>query len=224
MHLHVPKLLKPELLKEVQSALKAAVFTDGRATAGALAKGVKHNLQVNWERTPGRERLQGAVMAAITENLLVRAAVLPRKVLAPLFNKHGPGMGYGAHMDNPIQGGSVLLRTDVSVTIFLSDPAAYQGGELVMATPLGEARAKLPAGDAVFYPSNGLHRVENVSAGERLAAVTWVQSMVADPSKRELLHDVDAAYRQVATRDPNSEEARLLLKTYGNLIRMWAEA
>ena len=223
MHLHVPKLLKPELLKEIQTALAAAAFTDGRKTAGPLAKEVKNNLQVDWERTPGRERLQGAVTAAITENPLVRSAVLPRKILAPLFNKHGPGMGYGAHMDNPIHGGSALLRTDVSVTIFLSDPAAYQGGELVMTTPLGEAKAKFPAGDAIFYPSNSLHRVETVSAGERLAAVSWVQSMVADPNRRELLHDVDAAYRQVASRDANSEEARLLLKTYGNLVRMWAE-
>ena len=224
MYLHVPQLLNPDLLREIQGVLAAAVFTDGRTTAGALAQGVKHNLQVDWERTPGRERLQSAVMGAISESLLVRAAILPRKVMAPLFNKHGPGMNYGAHMDNPIQGGRVLVRTDVSVTVFLSDPASYQGGELVMATPLGEARAKLPAGNAVFYPSNSLHRGEKVTTGERLAAVTWVQSMVADPNKRELLHDVDAAYRQVAARDSNCEEAKLLLKTYGNLVRMWAEA
>ncbi len=93
-----------------------------------------------------------------------------------------------------------------------------------MTTPLGEAKAKLPAGDAVFYPAGSLHRVETVTAGERLAAVSWVQSMVADAAERELLHDVDAAYREVASKDPRSEEATLLLKTYGNLVRMWADA
>jgi PKHD-type hydroxylase len=223
MYLRLPRLLAPGRLEAVRLAVARAAFAEGKATAGFLAKGVKRNLQVDWEKTPGREELQSAVVGAIRANPLVTAAVLPKRISAPLFSKHEPGMFYGAHMDNPILGGDAPLRADVAITVFLSDPAAYDGGELVVATPLGEASFKLPAGDAVVYPATSLHRVAEVTRGARLAAVAWMQSMVAEAGRREVLYDLDTAYRHAIAKEPEADEAKLLLKAYGNLVRMWAE-
>lgn len=223
MYLRVPRLLPPPKLGTLQQALARAVYIEGRATAGPLAKGVKHNLQVDWEKTPGRETLQAAVIEAIRTNPIVIAAALPRKILAPLFSKHEPGMYYGAHMDNPIQGGDNPLRSDVAITVFVSEPGTYDGGELVVDTPLGEAKFKFAAGDAVLYPATSLHRVAEVTRGTRLAAVSWLQSMVAEVAKREILYDLDVAYRRAVAAAPEAPEARFLLKAYGNLMRMWAE-
>jgi PKHD-type hydroxylase len=117
----------------------------------------------------------------------------------------------------------MLYRSDVSITVFLSDPAGYDGGELVINTPFGEQQVKLPAGDAVMYPSSSLHRVAEVTRGERFVAVTWLQSLVRDPARRELLHELNSVREHMLASAPESEDAKLVNKSYVNLVRMWGD-
>ncbi len=141
-----------------------------------------------------------------------------------LFSRYGSGAHYGTHVDNALMRTDVHRRTDIAVTAFLSPPDAYEGGELMIEGHAGTAKLKLAAGDAVVYPASTLHRVEPVTDGVRLAAVTWIQSHVRDPAQRELLYDLSMVRRSLESSAPDSREALLLSKVYANLIRMWAEA
>jgi PKHD-type hydroxylase len=167
--------------------------------------------------------LDTIILTAMAENQMVRGMALAARTLPPLYSKFEPGMTYGNHTDNPIMAGNPPVRTDISLTVFLSDPASYNGGELAVNTEIGEAKFKLPKGDALMYPSGALHTVREVPKGERLVAVTWIQSSVRDSARRQSLFDLDVACQLVNRNDPTSNEGRLLLKTYGNLLRMWAE-
>jgi PKHD-type hydroxylase len=203
--------------------LAGAPFVDGKLSAGQVAKRVKHNQEVD-RRARELEQLNNLVMGKLVQHPVYRSGALPLRVAAPYYARYTPGMQYGDHVDDPIMGADgTLYRSDVSITVFVNDPADYDGGELVMQTPFGEQRVKLPAGDAVMYPSSSLHRVAEVTRGERLVAVTWLQSLVRDPARRELLHELNAVRERMLASAAESEDAKLINKTYVNLVRMWGD-
>ena len=166
----------------------------------------------------------GIVSGALRRHAAFISAALPYRMTEPLFNRYAPGMRYGAHIDNAIMFQTPPLRSDVSVTVFLSEPSEYDGGELVMEEIGARRKLKLAAGAALLYPSTSLHRVEPVTRGARLAAVLWVQSLVRDAEQRRLLFELDRATQAVARRTADAPELALLGKTYHNLLRMWAGA
>ena len=159
----------------------------------------------------------------MSTNSVFAAAVLPRRFAPPLFARYTPGMEFGTHMDNAVMGPD-KMRSDVSVTLFLSEPEDYDGGELVMDTSGGEVGYKLPAGSAVVYPSTMLHRVAAVTRGTREVAVTWAQSLIRAADQREILFDLERVSRTVFDRDGKSPEFDLLNKSTANLRRMWVES
>ena len=149
---------------------------------------------------------------------------MPRQVAQPVFARYTPGMQYGDHIDDPIMGGAgTQFRTDVAVTVFLNQPDQYDGGELVINTTFGEQQIKLNAGDVVIYPASSIHRVAEVTKGERLVAVTWIQSLIRDPVKRELLYELSLARNTLLSDAPDSETTKQVDHTYVNLVRMWSE-
>ncbi len=218
MILCIADLLDADGLKTVRDAVAAGNFADGAATAGWSARLVKNNEQMR--QGPAAQAAQKRVLDALSANPVFTAAVLPQRIAPPLISRYGKGMGYGTHVDNPLMNG---LRTDVSVTVFLSDPADYDGGELVIETMSGEGSYKLEAGAAVIYPSTTLHRVTEVKRGTREVAVTWVQSLVRSAERRELLFDLERAIRGIFGREGKTAELDLLQKTAANLRRMWIE-
>ncbi len=173
--------------------------------------------------TAAAKEVKAAVLAALKRNQTFQRAALPRTIRPPLISRYQAGMSYGLHVDDAMMGSRVKERSDISVTVFLSDPGDYEGGDLVMNSPFGAQEIKLPAGHAVVYPSSTLHKVAPVTRGERLAAVIWVQSQVRDPARREILYDVYRMRETLARIDPESEEADLAFKTSANLLRMWSE-
>jgi len=223
MFLPIPKVLKESEVRAIRARLADSAFTDGAATAGRQARRVKNNQQLPRDAA-GLQEIGNIVNDALQRNAAFIAATLPRRLSDPLFNRYAPGMNYGSHVDNAILFQARTLRTDVSVTVFLSEPAEYEGGELIVEEVASRQKIKLAAGTAFIYPSTSLHRVEPVTKGARLAAVVWVQSLVRDSAQRTLLFDLDRAAQAVVKRDPDSPEAALLGKTYHNLLRMWADA
>ena len=184
----VPDVLSPAQVAQARAALERAAWVDGRVTAGAQSAGVKHNLQVA-EDDPVARELQSTILRALGSNELFVSAALPLRVVPPLFNRYDAdaGHGFGAHVDNAIRFASgQRFRTDVSCTLFLTDPATYDGGELVIDDTYGEQSVKLPAGHMIVYPGASLHRVEPVTRGSRWSAFFWAQSMVADDGARTL--------------------------------------
>jgi PKHD-type hydroxylase len=220
--IHIPKLLDPEQVGRVARMLGGARFADGRLSAGMAARRVKHNEEVTGDEARVRE-LNNLVMGPLVQHPVYRYAVLPRRVAVPFYARYRKGMGYGDHVDDPVMGAGDRYRSDVSITVFLNAPEAYEGGELVIATSFGEQTVKYPAGDAVLYPSSSRHRVAPVGRGERLVAVTWAQSLVRSPERRELLYDLYQARQTLLRETPNAGETRQVDKAYVNLLRMWAE-
>lgn len=223
MLLRLTKVLDTGRLQAVAELLAGADFVDGRLSAGAEAGRVKRNLEL----APGSdrcERLNAVVMNALVRHPDYQAAALPARVATPFYARYAPGMNYGEHVDNPVMGNAPhLYRADVAVTIFLNDASDYDGGELRIRTAFGEQTVKLPAGDAVLYPASSLHRVTEVTRGERLVAVTWVQSLVRDPVRRELLYELHRAREKLLHDAPQAPETLGVGHAYLNLIRMWAE-
>ncbi len=223
MILCVADVLDEEQLEHMRERLSQVDFRDGRETAGWHARTVKRNTQADGT-SDVVARLREKANAAIEGNPLFQLAVRPKVVKPVMFSRYEPGMEYGNHVDDGIMGGrGGVIRTDVSFTLFLSDPASYDGGELVTDTTAGEQTYKLPAGSMVIYPSSTLHRVEPVTRGERLAAVGWAQSLVRDPAQREILFDLDTARRQIFQNEGKTHEFDLMTKSVANLLRMWAE-
>ncbi len=199
-------------------------FVDGKLTAGWHAKLVKHNLQAQIGTSGTVAQLQEHVHQALQQHPLFDMAVRPKLVRPVLFSRYEPGMSYGTHVDNAVMDdGDQRMRSDVSLTLFLSDPATYTGGELVIESTHGEQAFKLPAGAMVVYPSSTLHRVEPVTQGVRLAAVTWVQSLVREPADREILFDLDTACKAVFDQYGKTPEFDLLSKSLANLLRKWVD-
>lgn len=219
----LPGVLDGERLEQARACLGAARFVDGRLSAGAAARLVKNNEEAQ-RGSPQLERLDRMVMEGLSRHPLYRAAALPVHAASPMYVRYVTGMGYGEHLDDPIMGsGALLYRSDIAVTLFLSDPRDYDGGALAIRTAFGEQRVKSPAGDAVLYPASSLHRVETVTRGERLVAVTWVQSLVRDPARREVLFGLGLARESLSSREPAAPEAKQLDAAYLNLVRMWSE-
>lgn len=223
MLLTIPGLLNPAQIEKIRDILAGAEFVDGRLSAGFAAARVKHNLELKQE--PERlQRLIRIIMASLAHNETFRFGVLPHRVADPIVARYEPGMTYGDHVDDPIMGaGGPRFRTDVSMTIFLSAPESYEGGELTVRTTFGDRTVKLPAGDAVIYPSSSLHRVAEVTLGERLVALTWIQSYVRDPARRELLYELGLARQRLLKEAPGGETTGYVDRSYANLLRMWAD-
>ena len=203
--------------------LNKVTFIDGKHSAGLAANRVKNNEEMK-QGTQQAEYLDHLLMSSLAENADFRSSALPYRVAQPVFARYGQGMQYGNHVDDPIMGGGMeKFRTDVSITVFLSDPEDYDGGELIISTSFGEKAVKLPAGSAVIYPSSSIHRVAEITRGERLAAIVWLQSMVRNPAQRELLFELDQARNTLLANKPDSPETKQVDQSYVNLLRMWSE-
>jgi len=226
MLLRVPQLLNSDELARARALLKAGPWVDGRSTAGPQAASVKRNQQLPVACDEARA-LQAIVLGALERNTLLFSAALPKRVLPPMFNRYaGEANTYGKHVDQAIryhpQTGQGL-RTDMSCTVFLSDPSGYDGGELVIEGSFGEQRIKYAAGDAVLYPGTSVHRVEPVRRGERLASFFWIESMVRSDEQRRLLFDMDMALLRLREAHGETADAVALTGSYHNLLRMWAD-
>jgi PKHD-type hydroxylase len=222
MLLRIPAVLDAEQLQTVRQLLAQAPFVDGKLSAGLAAKRVKHNEEVA-QNADQLKQLNDIVMGSLVANSVYRSGALPSRVAAPYYARYTSAMGYGDHVDDPVMGPGPRYRSDIAITIFLSDPQSYDGGELVIRTSFGDREIKLAAGDAIMYPASSLHRVAEVSQGERLVAVTWVQSLVRDAAKRELLYELNLAREKLLQTRPEAEETARVNTAYVNLVRMWAE-
>lgn len=224
--LHIPKVLSAEQVLHFNEVLRAADWIDGRATAGEQSGLAKHNLQTAEDSAQARA-LGEIVLRALGASPRFMSAALPLRVYPPLFNRYGEGMGFGAHIDNAVRISPITgarYRTDLSCTLFLTDPTQYDGGDLVIEDGPSPRRVKLPAGDMILYSASTVHRVEPVTRGERWASFFWVQSMVADGGQRGLLHDLDQAIVGVRSSLGDHHPSAIgLVGVYHNLVRLWAQ-
>lgn len=224
MLLHVEQVLTPDQVALCRERLAAADWIDGRATAGEQSARAKNNLQVPEDSAAARE-LGELILGALGRNPTFVSAALPLRVFPPLFNRYDVGMGFDTHVDNAIRfAGPVRFRTDVSCTLFLSEPEDYEGGELIVEDAYGEHAVKLAAGDMILYPATSLHRVAPITRGSRWAAFFWVQSMVKSDERRTLLWELDQAIQKLSVKVGQGDpEVVSLTGSYHNLLRMWAE-
>jgi len=223
----IPEVLTKEQVAHCRQTIGKAEWVDGRVTAGAQSASVKNNLQLP-EGSPAAIELGDMVLAALSRSPLFISAAIPLKIFPPLFNRYGVGQSFGTHVDGAIRavpGTPVRIRTDLSVTLFLSEPDEYDGGELTVEDRYGTQEVKLSAGDLVLYPSTSLHHVKPVTRGTRTASFFWLQSMVRDDNARTLLFDLDQTVQQLST-ERGIEDAACVRLTgiYHNLIRYWADA
>jgi PKHD-type hydroxylase len=202
----------------LRDALARASFLPGETTAGWAAQAVKSNLQAH--DSPEVDAMRSLVRTRLIEHPVFALAARPKTIVGPLFARYLPSHAYGTHVDNALMGGA---RSDLSFTLFLANPADYDGGELIIETTSGEEAFKLAAGSIVTYPATSLHRVMPVTRGERLGAAGWVRSYLRDPAQRELLFDLETARRRLFEREGKTAEADLLAKCAANLMRMWCE-
>ena len=234
MLLRIPQALQPDELAQVRELILAADWADGRITAGSQSGAVKNNRQLP-EDLPAAQQARHIVSVALARNPMFVTGALPKSVYPPLFNRYGGASNYfGDHIDNAVRTHAATarhVRTDISCTLFLSEPASYGGGELVVQDTYGEQRIKFDAGDLVMYPGSSVHRVEPVTRGERLACFFWIESMVRADAQRRLLYEMDmaiTALRQQAFASATegageSAEVVRLTGCYHNLMRMWAD-
>lgn len=226
MMLHIPGVLTPEQVRDIRARMDGAPeWVDGRESVGPQGAQVKRNRQLR-EGSPLAVELGQLVSAALMNHPLFFSAVLPLRVLAPYFNAYGGGEHYGLHVDGAVRaqrGGLPPVRADVSTTVFLSDPEDYDGGELVVVDAYGTHEVKLPAGDAIVYPSGSVHQVLPVTRGERVASFLWTQSMVRDDTKRAMLFELDTNIQKLRGAYGESEATVGVTGHYHNLLRMWAE-
>jgi PKHD-type hydroxylase len=226
MLLVIENVLPPEAVDRLMGELAAAAWKDGAATAGTRSVAVKQNEQLSLSDPHARE-LGNRILAALGRNPLFVSATLAEKIYPPVFNRYQGGGHYGLHVDSALMrvpGADITLRSDVSATLFLSDPASYEGGELVIEGEYGAQEVKLAPGSMVLYPSNSIHRVAPVTSGARVAAVTWIQSVVADTSARTMLFDLDQAIQALTVgRAKDDPEIERLVHVYHNLLRRWAK-
>ena len=229
MLLKIPQILDAAGVARARELLAAAPWADGRTTAGRQAAQVKNNQQLQ----PGSDEhgeLQALVLQALEKQPLFFSATLPKRVLPPLFNRYaGASNAYGSHVDQAVRylpnagSGAQRVRSDIACTLFLSEPADYDGGELVIEHAFGEQRVKLAAGDLVVYPGTSVHRVEPVTRGERLASFFWIESMVRADEQRRLLYEMDMSLMRLRSELGETPELVQLTGTYHNLLRMWGD-
>jgi len=226
MLLHIPAVLTPEEVAYCRKVMDQAEWSDGRATAGQQSAKAKNNLQLSLTSDENRE-LRDIVLRALGRNPAFNSAAIPRRVVPPLFNRYDVGMTFAPHVDNavrPIHETGERIRTDLSSTLFLSEPDEYDGGELIIYEPSGSQEIKLPAGDMILYPTTALHSVAPITRGTRLASFFWTQSMIAEQSRRQILFDLDATIMDLTTRTGDNDPSVLrLTNIYHNLMRQWCE-
>ena len=234
MLLRIQQVLSPDELAQVRQLILATDWADGRITAGSQSSAVKNNLQLP-EELPAAQQARHLVSVALARHPMFVTGALPKSVYPPLFNRYGGETNYfGNHIDNAVRTHAATarhIRTDISCTLFLSDPASYDGGELVVQDTYGEQRIKFEAGDLVMYPGTSIHRVEPVTRGERLACFFWIESMVRQDAQRRLLYEMDMAitslrqkhFDQAEVKSTESPEVIKLTGCYHNLLRMWAD-
>jgi PKHD-type hydroxylase len=225
MLITIPAILSRKQIGDYRRQLDEVGWQDGKLTAGPQSGKVKHNEQAD-AADPMTRRLVDRLLRALERHPLFLSAALPRHVFPPIFSRYGVGMGFGAHVDNAIRqlpGTALRLRTDLSATLYLSDPDEYDGGELEIEDHYGVQTVKLAAGDLVLYPSDSLHRVQPVTRGARVCAIIWLQSMVRDNGARTLLFDMDQAVQALGPLAPDHPALLRLTACYHNLMRRWAE-
>jgi PKHD-type hydroxylase len=227
MLLQLDNIISPADVATIRERLAGARWADGRATAGYQSAQAKHNAQVAEDDAIGRE-LGDALVERLLAHPTFFAGALPLRIYPPLFNRYAGGQSFGMHVDNAIrydrrQAPPVAVRTDLAATLFLSDPADYDGGELVIEDTFGTHAVKLPAGHMVLYPGSSLHRVESVTRGERLACFFWVQSMVPSAAHRRLLFDMDVSIQELTAAGADREAVLRLTGVYHNLLREWSQ-
>jgi PKHD-type hydroxylase len=220
----ITNVLTPDHLRQFRQVLQDASWKDGRATAGHQSIRVKQNTQLAPD-DPVTARLGNMLLDILGKQPQFIAAALPLKVFPPMFNRYEGGGQYGNHIDTSVMsvpGTPHRVRTDISATLFLSEPDEYDGGELIIEDTYGTQRVKLPAGHLVLYPGTSLHRVTPVTRGTRLASFFWIQSLVRDDGQRSLLWQLDTAIQQLSLQVPNSPQLEQLTGVYHNLVRRWS--
>lgn len=225
MLLHIPAVFSREEVTRIREALEAAAWIDGKVTAGHQSAKAKNNLQLA-EDSPLAKEISQAMLERLWNNPLFMSAALPNKVFPPLFNCYRSGDDFGYHIDNAVRqvkNSVERVRTDLSSTLFFSDPEEYDGGELTIQDTFGVQKVKLPAGDLVLYPASSLHKVAAVTRGERYASFFWTQSLVREDSQRSLLFEMDNAIQQLSRDVPEHPSLTQLTGTYHNLLRRWAD-
>ena len=231
MMVRIPALLSADQIAQLRDLMAKAEWVDGRVTAGAQSGQTKHNLQIP-ENSLEARALGDVILTALGRNELFTSAALPLRVFPPLFNRYDGGMNFGSHIDNAIRfakpmvgsGAAVRFRTDMSATLFLTDPAHYDGGELVIEDTYGEHRVKLPAGDMILYSATSRHHVTPVTRGSRWSSFFWIQSMVRDARARLTLFEMDKAIQGLRKKVGDNDEVVSLTGLYHNLVRRWADA
>ena len=225
MLLRIPNTLTPDELQQVRELILSASWSDGRITAGSQSGAVKNNRQLP-EESPAAQKARHIVSVALARNPMFVTGALPKTVYPPLFNRYGhEANAFGNHIDNAVRTHAATarhVRTDISCTLFLSDPASYDGGELVVQDTYGEQRIKFEAGDLVMYPGTSVHRVEPVTRGERLASFFWIESMVRSGEQRRILFDLDMNLLRLRQQLGETDETTALTGVYHNLLRQWA--
>lgn len=226
MLLHIPNVLTQEQVAHCRELFAKATWVDGNVTSGTQAAKAKNNLQLPEESDTSIE-IQKIILDALSQNALFFTAALPKKIFPPLFNCYtGEFNHFGNHVDNAVRtmrGGGKRVRSDLSFTLFFSDPHEYEGGELIIEDTFGSQSVKLPAGDLVLYPSSSVHRVQSVTSGARIASFTWLESMVRETDKRRLLFDLDMNIISFRERLGDDKDTVKLTSIYHNLLRTWAD-
>ncbi|MGB8484411.1 MAG: Fe2+-dependent dioxygenase [Acinetobacter bohemicus] len=223
---HIPNVLSKEQVAEFRQMMETANWVGGKVTAGTLSASVKQNQQLS-EQDPLTHHLSELVIQAIWKNPVFQAAALPCQIIPPLFNRYDEHESFGFHVDNSIRlirGTAQQMRTDLSCTLFLSEPEEYEGGDLVIEDTYGYHEVKLPAGDVVLYPATSLHEVSSIIRGTRFASFFWVQSMIRDDAERHMLFNLDQSIQSLRMQlGDQHEEVVKLTNLYHNLMRKWAE-
>lgn len=223
--LHIPGVLNRQQVRDIRERLQAAPWVDGKETVGAQGALVKMNRQLP-EHAPESRELSQYLLNILERHPVFFSAALPLRIVPPLFNAYSGGEHYGLHVDGSIRhmpGNGQHLRTDVSSTLFLTDPDEYDGGELTVVDTYGTHEVKLPAGDMIVYPSTSLHQVTPVTRGTRVCAFFWTQSMIRDDARRTMLFEMDKNITALRQQIGDSPEVLNLTGQYHNLLRMWAE-
>lgn len=225
MLIDIAEVFTADEVDEMRTRLLAEPWVDGKVTAGQRSARDKFNRQLNEDSALGLLFGQ-RILARLSENALFMSAALPKRIYPPLFNRYSGGEAFGFHIDNAIRGIKGVrerVRTDLSATLFLTDPETYDGGELVIRDTFGERSVKLPAGHLVLYPGTSVHKVNPVTCGERVAAFFWIESLVREDSQRSLLLDMDVAIQRLSAQQADDESLLQLSGVYHNLLRRWSD-
>lgn len=225
MLIEIPALLSASEVETTVATLLDQPWVDGKVTAGQRSAMAKNNRQLS-EDSPVALRIGEQILARLSDNALFMSAALPKRIYPPLFNRYSGGEAFDWHIDNAIRGIKGVrerVRTDISATLFLAEPASYDGGELVIRDTFGEHAVKLPAGHLLIYPGSSLHKINPVTRGERIASFFWIESLVREDSQRQLLLDMDVAIQTLTAQDADHHALLQLSGAYHNLLRRWSD-